>query len=165
MRIPTDPDSIGLIKAMRPFLSERGQAAVDDVLGSVNLVGIYTSVSDVLTKRRGMGHDRPLAFLSSLANMELDPKIVSKAVDSMMEMSKKPESEPERATSPKGPSGPSADDVAKMLQNVMDKASSDPNFAALLGSLAEEGMRSNMLPKLLESLGPEFLPPQDQPEQ
>jgi hypothetical protein len=36
MRIPTDPDSIGLIKAMRPFLSERGQAAVDDVLGSVN---------------------------------------------------------------------------------------------------------------------------------
>ena len=69
MKIPTDSDSVGLIKAMRPFLSERGQAAVDDVLGSVNLIGIYSSVSDVIKKRRGMEGDRPLAFLSSLANM------------------------------------------------------------------------------------------------
>ena len=47
-----------------------------------------------------------------------------------------------------------------MLQSVMARASSDPSFAALLGSLAEEGMRSNMLPKLIETLGAE-IPPQD----
>ena len=47
-----------------------------------------------------------------------------------------------------------------MLQSVMARASSDPSFAELLGSLAEEGMRSNMLPKLIETLGAQ-IPPQD----
>ncbi|MDD2202716.1 MAG: hypothetical protein PHP20_03505 [Firmicutes bacterium] len=163
MKLPTDSDSVGLIKAMRPFLSERGQAAVDDVLGSVNLIGIYGSVSDILKKRRGMEGDRPLAFLSSLANLDLDPKIVAKAVDSMMEISNKREPEAEKVDVPAGsagPAGPSPEDIGKMLQNVMAKASSDPNFAALLGSLAEQGMRSNMLPKLMESLGSDLPPPQ-----
>ena len=160
MKLPTDSDSVGLIKAMRPFLSERGQAAVDDVLGSVNLIGIYSSVSDVIKKRRGMEGDRPLAFLSSLANMELDPKIVAKAVDSMMEISNKREPEDEKVDVPTGPPGPSPEEIGGILQNIMAKASSDPNFAALLGSLAEQGMRSNMLPKLMESLGSDLLPPQ-----
>jgi hypothetical protein len=164
MKIPTDSDSVGLIKAMRPFLSERGQAAVDDVLGSVNLMSIYGSVSDVLKRRRGMEGDRPLAFLSNLANLELDPKIVAKAVDSMMEISNKPEPEAEKVDVPTGPASPSPEEISKMLQNVMAKASSDPNFAALLGSLAEQGMRSNMLPKLIESLGSDLVPPREHPE-
>lgn len=160
MKIPTDADSVGLIKAMRPFLSERGQAAIDDVLGSVNLIGIYSSVSDILQKRRGVEGGRPLAFLSSLANLELDPKIVAKAVDSMMEISNKREPEDEKVDVPTKPASPDPEEISKMLQNIMAKASSDPNFAALLGSLAEQGMRSNMLPKLMESLGSDLLPPQ-----
>ena len=105
--------------------------------------------------------DRPLAFLSGMANLDLDPKIVAKAVENIMDMEKSPAApQPERPKAPREPQGPRPEDITKMLQSVMARASSDPSFAALLGSLAEEGMRSNMLPKLIETLGAEF-PPQD----
>ena len=174
MKVPTDSESVALIRALRPFLSERGQSAADDLLGSVNLISVFDSLGDIVKKRRGMGvQDRPLAFLSGLANLDLDPKIVAKAVENVMEMSSRPPGEQERADKtsalerpkvPRDPLGPRPEDITKMLQNVMARASSDPSFAALLGSLAEEGMRSNMLPKLMETLGADVIPHTDQPE-
>lgn len=161
--MPTDSESVALIRALRPFLSDRGQSAADDLLGSVNLVSVFDSLGDVVRKRRGTGlHDRPLAFLSGLANLDLDPKIVAKAVESMMDM-EKPKT-PREPQVPHEPQAPRPEDITKMLQTVMARASSDPSFASLLGSLAEEGMRSNMLPKLMETLGPGLAPPGDRPE-
>jgi len=105
--------------------------------------------------------DRPLAFLSGLANLDLDPKTVAKAVENMIDIDKGPAaSPPDKSKTPRELQGPRPEDITRMLQSVMAKASSDPSFAALLGSLAEEGMRSNMLPKLIETLGAE-IPPQD----
>jgi len=69
-------------------------------------------------------------------------------------------SPPDKPKAPREPQGPRSEEITKMLQSVMARASSDPSFASLLGSLAEEGMRSNMLPKLIETLGAE-IPPQD----
>ena len=162
MRLPTDSESVSLVRALRPFLSERGQSAADDLLGSVNLISVLDSLGDVVRKRRGMGlQDRPLAFLSGMANLDLDPKIVAKAVENMMDVEKgSAGSPPDKAKAPRDPQGPRSEEITKMLQSVMARASSDPSFASLLGSLAEEGMRSNMLPKLIETLGAE-IPPQD----
>lgn len=164
MRLPTDSESVALVRALRPFLSERGQSAADDLLGSVNLISVVDSLGDVVRKRRGMGlQERPLAFLSGLANLDLDPKIVAKAVENMMDVDKgSAGSPPEKSKTSREPHGPRPEDVSKVLQGVMAKASSDPSFAALLSSLAEEGMRSNTLPKLLETLGAE-IPLQDGP--
>ena len=166
MRLPTDSESVALVRALRPFLSERGQSAADDLLGSVNLISVLDSLGDVVRKRRGMGlQDRPLAFLSGMANLDLDPKIVAKAVENMMDMEKGPAaSPPDRPKTPREPQGPRPEEITKMLQSVMARASSDPSFAALLGSLAEEGMRSNMLPKLIETLGAEIAPQDSAPE-
>lgn len=162
--MPTDSESVALIRAMRPFLSERGQSAADDLLGSVNLVSVFDSLGDVVRKRRGTGvRDRPLAFLSGLANLDLDPKIVAKAVESMMDVDR-PKTGHEAHT-PRETEAPRPEDITKILQSVMARASSDPGFASFLGSLAEEGMRSNMLPKLMETLGSELAPPGDRPEQ
>ena len=166
MRLPTDSESVALVRALRPFLSERGQSAADDLLGSVNLISVLDSLGDVVRKRRGMGlQDRPLAFLSGMANLDLDPKIVAKAVENMMDLDKSPAaSQPEKPKTGREPQGTRPEDITKMLQSVMSRASSDPSFAALLGSLAQEGMRSNMLPKLIETLGAEIPPPDSAPE-
>ncbi|MEA4882260.1 MAG: hypothetical protein VB144_01145 [Clostridia bacterium] len=162
MRVPTDPESVGLMRALRPFLSSRGQAAVDDLLGSVNLITIFDSLGGVMKKRRGVGGDRPLAFLSNLANMELDPKTVAKAVDNMFDFTGAPTDDLGKAKGNQGQhqGAPRPEDVTKLLQSMMARAAADPNFAAMLGSLAEEGMRSNILPKLADVLGAEA-PPED----
>lgn len=159
MKLPNDPECVALVKALRPFLSDRGQVAVDDLLGSVNLMNIYESIGDVVKRRRGSGNERPLAFLSSLAYMDIDPKMIAKAVDSMIDMPGRPQGpDPKDQISPQPQNaGPRPEDVTAMLQGVMARAARDPHFAALLGSIAEEGMRGNMLPKLMEVLGPELM--------
>lgn len=166
MRIPTDPESVNLMRAMKPFLSDRGQYAVDDLLGAVNLVSIFGSLGDAMKRRQG-GGGRPLAFLSSLANLDIDPTTVAKAVDAMVNFPKNMPSDSNRSSPgashvPSGPGGaggaqpPKPEEIAKIMQSIMNRAATDPNFAALLGSFAEEGMKSSMFPKLMEVMGPEM---------
>ena len=182
MRLPTDPESVALIKALRPFLSEKGQSACDDLLGAVNLMSIFESLGEVVRGQRGRSGERPLAFLSNLAHMEIDPKIIAKAVDTMLNVPRGPiepepntfagiQATPMPSPPPAGsnsdaapqippapmPPGFKPEDIARMVQGLMARAAQDPAFAAMIGSIAQDGIRGNMLQKLMEMLGPDFM--------
>ena len=55
------------------------------------------------------------------------------------------------------PPGFKPEDIARMVQGLMARAAQDPAFAAMIGSIAQDGIRGNMLPKLMEMLGPDFM--------
>lgn len=178
MKLPTDPECVALVRALKPFLTDKGQNACDDVLGALNLLGVFDALGGAVRTSRGRTGDRPLAFLSNLANMDIDPKIIAKAVDTVMSVPRGP-IEPERnaygpmSQAPSTPpmpgmpgmpgmaggvqQAPRPEDLSKMLQGVMARAAQDPSFAAMLSSIAEEGMRGNVLPKLMEILGPDMM--------
>ncbi len=166
MRLPTDPECVALIRALKPFLTDKGQNACDDVMGALNLLGVFDALGGAVRTNRARSSDRPLAFLSSLAYMDLDPKIIAKAVDAVMSVPRGPIEPDPSAWGPMPPTpsmqgnaqqGPKPEDISAMMQSVMARAAQDPSFAAMLNSIAQEGMRGNMIPKLMELLGPELM--------
>ncbi|OPZ61632.1 MAG: hypothetical protein BWY85_02348 [Firmicutes bacterium ADurb.Bin506] len=175
MRLPSDPECVALVRALKPFLTDKGQHACDDVLGALNLLGVFDALGGAVRSSRGRPGDRPLAFLSNLAYMDLDPKIIAKAVDTVMSVPRGPIDPEHSAYGPtsqassmppmsqmpgmsnSGQQGPKPEDISRMLQGVMARAAQDPSFAAMLSSMAEEGMRGNTLPKLMEMLGPDLM--------
>lgn len=158
MRIPTDPESLALIRALKPFLSSRGKYAVDDLLGAVNLLTMADALGGAAKVHQATG-ERPLAFLSMLADMNLDPTTIAKAVSKMADMPKRPESDPNDLMMRMGrPAAPSPDDIGKMMQAIAGKAATDPEFAKMLGGFAENGLKPEMMSKLFEMLGPDMFP-------
>lgn len=179
MIIPTDPDSIGLVRAIRPFLGDKGKIAADDLLGAVNVMSIINTITDVYKSRskmrNGEENTRPLAFLSMMADVNLDPTLISRAVESIVDYSsskydnQNQQSLPTSANNeqesvklmtqemPNGnanfnANGNGNEQLMMLIQSLMSKASNDPSLSNLLSEVSKNGINQETLSMIMNVL-------------
>jgi len=177
MLIPTDSDSISLIRAIRPFLGEKGKIAADDLLGTVNIMSIINTITDTYKSkskmRNGEENTRPLAFLSMMADVNLDPVLISKTIESIVDISSsKHEYQNHQnlmskngqesvnlmanneipTTNMNNGNASGNEQLLILIQSLMSKAASDPALSNLISEVSKKGINQDTLGLIMSAL-------------
>lgn len=176
LSIPTEPECVEFMRALRPFLGPSGQAAIDEVLGTIKIVSVArTFASSLQSDARAPGRKgepvrvekRILDLLGKLGSSDIDlESIASSLSDQLSESSRRRGSDARRSGRGEGLTGIISEIVRQIGRGMSQKApdqenreeerdingagDEDEQKAREAGNQAEAG--DNPLPKLFQML-------------
>lgn len=168
MNLSEDTNALELVRAVRPFLSDKGKTATDDLLGVINIMSIVDVVSknarNKVRTRSADGKKRsPLAFLANFSRLNIEPEMIASVIDMFFT----PQDEPQYDNNEKfrrdvavreqntrniNTEPNNEDEMVKVLKSFMNKATTDPNFAAMLSDVQKNGLDPNTLSSIVGAL-------------
>lgn len=176
LSIPTDPECVEFMRALRPFLSPSGQAAVDEVLGTVKIVSVArTFASSLQSDARSPGRQgepvriekRILDLLGKLGSSDIDLESIAESLsDQLTESSRKRSTGARRSGRGESLTGIIGEIVRQIGRGMSKKAADQPDAEEKHDEPAAEtedgkeameaegpkGADDNPLPKLFQML-------------
>lgn len=137
LSIPTDPECVEFMRALRPFLSPSGQAAVDEVLGTLKIVSVArTFASSLQSDARAPGRQgepvrvekRILDLLAKLGSSDIDLESIAASLsDQLAESSHRRSPGARRGARGEGLTGIISEIVRQIGRGMSQKAPEQPD--------------------------------------